>query len=76
MRTSRSKIRHLTYKKYENITLYHFRLSSWKTPEVKETLVKKVHTKNRVSDVYLFVFCISLLILLAVVLAVFFIRLK
>lgn len=76
MRTSRSKIRHLTYKKYENITLYYFQSTTWKQPEVKETLVKKANTKNAVSNVPVLIFCISLLLVLAVLSAIFLIRLN
>lgn len=76
MRTSRSKIRHLTYKKYENITLYYFQSTTWKKPEVKETLVKKANTKNAVSDIPVLIFCICLILVLAALSAIFLIRLN
>ncbi|SIO37437.1 hypothetical protein SAMN04488055_3489 [Chitinophaga niabensis] len=76
MRTSRSKIRHLTYKKYENITLYYFQSTTWKKPEVKETLVKKANTKNAVFNIPVLIFCIALLLVLAVLSVIFLIRLK
>jgi len=76
MRTSRSKVSHLTYKKYKNITLYYFQPTTWKKPEVKETLMKKANTKNAVFHLPVLIFCISLLLVLAVLSVLFFIRLK
>lgn len=76
MRTSRSKIRHLNYKKYKNITLYYFQSTSWKQPETKETLVKRVNTKNTTADIPVLILCISLLLILAVVSAIILIRLN
>ncbi len=76
MRTSRSKIRHLSYKKYKNITLYYFQSTGWKQPETKETLVKRANTKNTTADIPVLIFCISLLLVLAVVSAIILIRLN